>query len=232
LGMNLVVLFGIFVGTHLVEANDMEICDELMEKFQACTKKAYNDYAAAWMAGDDGWADWMARKSCNYMTAAVEDCGNMLVGDCNTEEEVTGMKDHQLKGILAQLQSSVEEWDSDKCPPVKAHILRMKARAAKQDNLNYEEMIVEEVAEVELQGNLDPEDVYEYDNLVHEDDYEYKEEVAKVELGKQESEIIQAEEYAEESFVDWTSGSGPGTFSLILVPLLLLPCFYTLSYTQ
>ena len=71
------------------------------------------------MAGNDGRADWMARKSCNYMTAAVEDCGNMLVGDCNTEEEVTGMKDHQLKGILAQLQYSVQEWDSNKCPPVK-----------------------------------------------------------------------------------------------------------------
>ena len=114
---------------------------------------------------------------------------------------------------------------------LRAHILRMKAEAAKQDNQNYEKMIVDEVAEVELQDNLEPEDVYEYDNLVHEDEYEYEEEVAKVELGKQDSEIIQDEEYAEESFVDWTSGSGPGTLSLILVPLLLLPCFYTLSYT-
>ena len=112
---------------------------------------------------------------------------------------------------------------------LRAHILRMKAEAAKQDNQNYDEMIVEEVAEVELQDNIEPEDVYEYDNLVHEDEYEFEEEVAKIELGKQESEMIQDEEYTEESFVDETSGAGPGTFSLILVPLLLLSCFYTLS---
>ena len=53
------------------------------------------------------------------MTAAVEDCGNKLVGDCASEEEVTGMRDHQLKGILMQLQTSIEEWDSEKCPTVK-----------------------------------------------------------------------------------------------------------------
>ena len=81
--------------------------------------RAYNDYSAAFKAGDDGRPDWAARKSCNYMTAAVEDCGNLLIGDCNTEEEVTMMKDHQLKGILSQLKSSVQEWDSEKCPPVK-----------------------------------------------------------------------------------------------------------------
>ena len=34
--------------------------------------RAYNVYKKAFDAGDDGRPDWMARKSCNYMTAAVE----------------------------------------------------------------------------------------------------------------------------------------------------------------
>ena len=34
--------------------------------------RAYDDYKAAFEAGDDGKPDWMARKACNYMTAAVE----------------------------------------------------------------------------------------------------------------------------------------------------------------
>ena len=41
LRINLVVLFGIFVGTNLVGASNVEICDQLMEKFQACTKKYF-----------------------------------------------------------------------------------------------------------------------------------------------------------------------------------------------
>ena len=72
---------------------------------------------------------------------------------------------------------------------LRAHILRMKAEAAKQDNQNYEKMIVDEVAEVELQDNLEPEDEYEYED----------------------------------------NGAGPCSLSLSLVPLLLLPCFYTSS---
>jgi len=40
--------------------------------------------------------------------------------------QVTGKKDDQIKRSLEQLNSSVEEWNSDKCPTVKAHIDRMK----------------------------------------------------------------------------------------------------------
>merc|ERR1712025_39688 len=36
-------------------------------------------------------------------------------------------KDEQLKKILVTLQSSVKVWDSEKCPPIKEHIERMKA---------------------------------------------------------------------------------------------------------
>merc|ERR1712054_210358 len=90
-------------------------------------KKAYEDYKKAFQAGDDGRPDWMARKSCNYMTAAVEGCGDKLVGECNTCEEVTAMKDEQLKKVLKNVKSSVKDWDTNKCPATKAHMERMKA---------------------------------------------------------------------------------------------------------
>jgi len=106
---------------------ERDTCDQVLADFDACTLQAYNDYKTAFEGGDDGRPDWMARKSCNYMTAAVEDCGNKLIGECNSEEEVTANKDHQLTGILMQLQSSIEEWDSDKCPAIKDHIDRMRA---------------------------------------------------------------------------------------------------------
>merc|ERR1712184_183309 len=68
----------------------------------------------------------MARKACNYMTAAVEECGNELIGDCYSEEDVINMKDHQLRNVLEVLEKSVEEWDTDKCEAVKAHVERVK----------------------------------------------------------------------------------------------------------
>ena len=53
------------------------------------------------------------------MSAAVEECGNMMVGACNTEEEVVVLKDLQYQGILNQLAEHVKEWDSEKCPVTK-----------------------------------------------------------------------------------------------------------------
>ena len=53
------------------------------------------------------------------MTAAVEECGNMMVGTCNTQEEVVELKDFQYQGILNQLAEQVKEWDSEKCPVIK-----------------------------------------------------------------------------------------------------------------
>merc|ERR1712183_872392 len=91
-----------------------------------CTFRAYEDYKRSFQAGNDGRIDWVARKSCNYMVASVEDCSNLMIGDCYTKEEVTKLKDDQIVKVLEQLQSTVKEWDSEKCPATKAHIDRMK----------------------------------------------------------------------------------------------------------
>jgi len=104
-----------------------EDCGKVTNDFNQCTKRAFEDYKKAFNAGDDGRPDWLARKSCNYMAEAIEDCGDMLVGKCNTCEEVTKMKDEQIRRVLKNVKSSVKEWDSNKCPATKAHMERMLA---------------------------------------------------------------------------------------------------------
>merc|ERR1712010_438003 len=101
-------------------------CEEATTSFDECTNAAYDVYKTAFEAGDDGKPDWMARKACNYMTAAVEECGDELIGDCYSEEDVINMKDHQLKNVLEVLEKSVEEGDTDKCEAVRAHVERVK----------------------------------------------------------------------------------------------------------
>ena len=61
------------------------------------------------------------------MTAAVEECGNMLVGACHSNEEVVVLKDYQYQGILNQLAERVEEWDSDKCPVIRLVLYTFEA---------------------------------------------------------------------------------------------------------
>jgi len=108
-------------------------CDEINTEFTQCTRRAYADYTAKVKEGSDGKPDFMARKACNYMTAAVEDCAKILA-PCYTEEELTKQKDEQLKQVLAQVQSSIKEWDTNKCPATKAHVERLKAAEDAKEN--------------------------------------------------------------------------------------------------
>jgi len=121
---------------------ERDACEAVHAEFDTCNANAYEEYKEKFTAGDDGRPDWMARKTCNYMTASVEDCGNAMIGDCFTEEEVNEMKDGQFEGILGQLEMSIEEWDSDKCPAVKAYADRVSGDTE-------EEETEEEAVEVE-----------------------------------------------------------------------------------
>jgi len=47
---------------------------------------------------------------------------------CNSEEAATAMKDFKLGRVLEDIKSRMTEWDSCKCPPIKAHVDRMKAK--------------------------------------------------------------------------------------------------------
>eukprot|EP00091_Calanus_sinicus_P011382 TRINITY_DN25815_c0_g1_i1.p1 TRINITY_DN25815_c0_g1~~TRINITY_DN25815_c0_g1_i1.p1 ORF type:complete len:202 (+),score=45.50 TRINITY_DN25815_c0_g1_i1:82-606(+) len=116
-----------------------------MADMNKCNQRAYITYQSAYRAGDDGRPDWMARKSCNYMTSVVDHCTNMLIGNCHTLEEVVEMKDQQLKGIIQQVESSVDDWNSDMCPPVRAHFKRINGEVEEVEEIPEEEKSCSEV---------------------------------------------------------------------------------------
>jgi len=99
-----------------------------MKQFNRCTRNAHQVYLDAMEKGEDGRPSYRARTVCNYLVDAIEDCGNGTMEDeCNTEEAVTEMKDTQLGKVLENIGQSIADFDSCKCPPVKAHLNRMKA---------------------------------------------------------------------------------------------------------
>jgi len=107
---------------------DTDECDKITVAHKECVKTAYDDYVAVHGAGDDGRGDWEARKSCNYVNAAVGECGDLLSG-CYGEEETTAQKDHQVETILKQLERTVGGWDSSKCPVVREYLERQADNA-------------------------------------------------------------------------------------------------------
>jgi len=113
----------LFAGSHVAFGLPTK-CSNLKKEFNVCTKNAHKVYIDTFKKGSDGRKDWQARISCNYMTEAIENCGNQLIGSCNTKEQVTNMKDTQIKGILEKLETTIQMWDSYKCPVVREHLHR------------------------------------------------------------------------------------------------------------
>jgi len=132
----LVCILGI-LGTTLGGARytrDTEGCnqEELMVEVQQCSTLAHTTYTSAWAKGDDGTkADFYARKSCNYITEAIEDCSDLLK-HCMDQEQLDSFKDEQYKGALANIEANIETWDSTKCPAVQRHNDRLNAADAEK----------------------------------------------------------------------------------------------------
>merc|ERR1712058_13702 len=126
----LLVIVGVIAG---VIGDDLEECDKKSAEAEACRTQAYATFKEAIARGTDKRPDWMARKSCNYLTDIIDKCGNILVG-CKTQAEVDQEKDEQLKDSLANVKEKLLTWDSTKCPAIKAHEERVKAAAAAKQN--------------------------------------------------------------------------------------------------
>jgi len=106
-------------------------CNGVRKEYDQCTMQAHKTFITAMkrVRQGDGRPNFAARKTCNYMMEAIEDCGNVLLQHgCNSEERVMANKDAQLGRVLGNIESIIADWDSCKCPPIKAHIDRMKAK--------------------------------------------------------------------------------------------------------
>merc|ERR1711872_762292 len=126
----LLVTVGLIAG---VIGDDMVECNKKSAEAEACRTQAYATFKEAIERGTDKRPDWMARKSCNYLTDIIDKCGNILVG-CKTQAEVDQEKDEQLKENLANVKEKLLTWDSTKCPAIKAHEERVKAAPAARQN--------------------------------------------------------------------------------------------------
>merc|ERR1719187_1050271 len=124
--MRVLIILSVIVGLIAGVIGDGE--ENCNKKHEECKSQAYATFKEAIIRGNDKRPDWMARKSCNYITDSIDKCGNMLVG-CQTQAEVDQEKDKQLKDSLAQVEKHVSNWDSTKCPAIKAHEERVKAAA-------------------------------------------------------------------------------------------------------
>jgi len=127
--MNLatVICIGLVLALESVQGQGDSLrarCHRVSLDFQKCAKKAHEDYAKAMAAGDDGREAFTARKACNYITESVENCAKGLIGECNSEEKVQEMKDHQIANFEERLSKNDELWESEKCPAVKAYLER------------------------------------------------------------------------------------------------------------
>merc|ERR1711942_465328 len=123
------VVFSVF--TVNSSANSLkfkrDVCERTHQEYEDCRMGAYGVYQSAMIARPDDRPDWRARKTCNYITTAIEDCANKMIGECYTEEEVDGIKDQEIPQMMQQLSTSVKEWNSELCPVIEDHLDRMNS---------------------------------------------------------------------------------------------------------
>merc|ERR1712080_8499 len=105
------------------------------------------------MGGDDGREAFSARKACNYITDSVEKCGDILVGEGNTEEKVLQMKDQQIENFEKRLKTKDALWESEKCPVVKAYLDRKSGA----DDVTAQEQNPAPESEPESEPEVEPE---------------------------------------------------------------------------
>merc|ERR1712013_416471 len=123
------VVFSVF--TVNSSANSLkfkrDVCEQTHQEYEDCRMSAYGVYQSAMIARPDDRPDWRARKTCNYITTAIEDCANKMIGECYTEEEVNDIMDQEIPQMMQQLSTSVKEWNSELCPVIEDHLDRMNS---------------------------------------------------------------------------------------------------------
>merc|ERR1711909_244958 len=97
---------------------------DVCQEYENCKLNAYAVYQSDMTSKPDDRPDWRARKTCTYMTTTIEDCAPQQIGECYTEEEVAILIDEGIPKIMAQLSTTIKEWNSDLCPVVEDYLNR------------------------------------------------------------------------------------------------------------
>merc|ERR1712212_325629 len=129
LGLLALVVFSAFIANSFGSSLRLQrdACGQTRQEYETCRLNAYAVYQSAMIAKPDDRPDWRARKTCTYMTTAIEDCANQQIGECFTEEEVAILIDREIPKIMAQLSTTVKEWNSELCPVVEDYLNRINS---------------------------------------------------------------------------------------------------------
>jgi len=78
------------------------------------------DFAKATESGEDDRPDMLERKTCNMMTAIVDDCQKPILEKCFSQAYSDDVMEKYVRRLLKVAKIEAKSWDNDKCPAVKS----------------------------------------------------------------------------------------------------------------
>merc|ERR1719228_1949164 len=93
MGITIIVCLGLLGTTmggtrYTRDTTETEECKNAKVESEQCRTQAYAEYKKEVDKGDDKKKpDWLARKSCNYLSDTIETCSNKLIGACGDDKK-------------------------------------------------------------------------------------------------------------------------------------------------
>jgi len=123
--------------THLLEdiphfrVKRSSQCVSLQKESTKCMEDATIEYMTYMMGEGDSRPDFHARKTCNFVTAAAEDCVTKLMETCKPpggDQAFIKAKDESIKNLLKVADEQDINFDPQKCPITKEYVDRKAGR--------------------------------------------------------------------------------------------------------
>merc|ERR1712106_464943 len=106
-------------------------CVSLQKESTKCMEDATIEYMTYMMGEEDSRPDFHARKTCNFVTAAAEDCVTKLMETCKPpggDQAFIKAKDESIMNLLEVADEQDINFDPQKCPITKEYVDRKAGR--------------------------------------------------------------------------------------------------------
>merc|ERR1739838_857881 len=129
--------------THLLEdipnfrVKRSSQCVSLQKESTKCMEDATIEYMTYMMGEGDSRPDFHARKTCNFVTAAAEDCVTKLMETCKPpggDQAFTKAKDESIKNLLEVADEEDINFDPEKCPIARDDLRRTWRNSGPSDS--------------------------------------------------------------------------------------------------
>jgi len=104
-------------------------CIRQFEEFHQCRKRHYEELRAKMHSGEIDTKkvenDYQERLACRIHTAYMN-CSKHFNEDCFAEHELQMMRDNDIARIGIPNKRQLPNWDSEKCPPTRDYLYRVK----------------------------------------------------------------------------------------------------------